>query len=176
VEAGIKKEARIFLLLGSNLGDRYRNLLSAHEMICTEAGKIINASHIYLTEAWGAKNQPDFFNQAIEIKSGLTPEKLLRVLNRIELTLGRKKNLKWEPRIIDLDILFYNEIVFEESSLQIPHPLISKRNFVLIPLMEIAADFKHPYLGKTVEELYIESKDPLEVIIQENYDRLSPTL
>jgi 2-amino-4-hydroxy-6-hydroxymethyldihydropteridine diphosphokinase len=173
---GNKKDSRIFILLGSNLGSRYNNLLAAHEMLQCKAGKILMASHIYLTEAWGNKDQPDFLNQAIEVESKLDPKELLVVLNEIELTLGRKRNVRWEPRIIDLDILFFGDLVMDRKHLRIPHPLIPKRNFVLIPLMEIAADFRHPYLCKTVEELYIESYDPLEVIIQENYDRLSPTL
>ena len=158
-----------YILLGSNLGDRSKNLLRAREKIEATVGKIVQTSHVYLTEAWGKEGQPDFCNQVLKISTHKKPLDLLKDLLAIETVLGRNRQVKWEPRIIDIDILFYNDEICQNKVLHLPHPLIPKRNFVIIPLMEICPELVHPILDKTIEELYIESDDPLEVLMIDSH-------
>ncbi len=153
----------IFLLLGSNLGDRQRNLLLAKRSIEALAGKIIMQSSIYETEAWGKTDQEAFLNQVIEIDSQYTPQVLLSLLLRIEIDLGRERKEKWGPRIIDLDILFCGDEIISTTDLTLPHPAIAERRFTLIPLVEIAPNFIHPKLKKSCRQLLEECQDLLEV-------------
>lgn len=153
----------IYLHTGSNLGDRFSYMIQACEMIERHVGKISKKSHLYETEAWGMKDQPDFINQALEVKSGLAPEEVLFNIKKIEKEIGRQENKKWHERIIDIDILFHGDLKFSSEKLKIPHPHCHERMFVLVPLMEIAGDFIHPTLDLTIEELYLDCKDPLEV-------------
>jgi 2-amino-4-hydroxy-6-hydroxymethyldihydropteridine diphosphokinase len=144
-------------------------LRRAREHIVLSAGTILESSHVYLTEAWGKVGQPDFYNQVLKISTGLNALDLLKTLLKTEKDLGRTRQVKWEPRIIDIDILFYNQEIQHNQTLQLPHPLIPKRNFVIVPLLEICPDLIHPILEKTIEELYLESDDPLEVLMIENH-------
>lgn len=153
----------IYLLVGSNLGDRYRNIQQAIHLVQDRIGTIIKASSIYESEAWGEMNQPDFYNQVVEVETGLSHEKLLRQVQGIEKTLGKNKIGKWRERLIDLDILYYRNRIVKTSQLIIPHPEIQNRNFTLMPLCEIAKDEVHPLLLKTHEQLLQESQDPLRV-------------
>lgn len=153
-----------YVLLGSNEGDRLQHLSKALELIAQQAGAIVKQSEIYVTVAWGYQDQPDFLNQVICIQTRLSPQQLLKHLLEIEQELGRTRtNTKWMQRIIDLDILFYNELVLKEESLCIPHPFIQERRFVLIPLREIAAGLMHPVLKRDIETLTAECSDTLEV-------------
>lgn len=161
----MKKLRTIYLHTGSNLGNRESYLAQARTLIEQRVGVISKASHMYETEAWGIEDQPDFLNQALEIKTELIPEELLFHVKKIEKDIGRKENKKWYERIIDIDILFYEDQSICTEQLKIPHPHCHERMFVLIPLMEIAGDFIHPKLNQTIEELYIECKDPLEVFL-----------
>ncbi len=150
---------KIYILLGSNKGDRLEYLKKSHYEITKTCGATISQSSIYVTEAWGNTKQDSFLNQVIEIGSVLTPEALLSSLLAIEARLGRKREEKWGPREIDLDILFYGHQVINLEHLKIPHPEIQNRRFTLVPLVEIATNFIHPTLGVNVEILLAQCTD-----------------
>jgi 2-amino-4-hydroxy-6-hydroxymethyldihydropteridine diphosphokinase len=154
----------IFLLLGSNVGKSYDNLRTAIQCIQTDAGVIIKQSSIYQTKAWGKIDQPDFLNQVIQIETNLSPEELLVSVLEIEKKMGRVRNEKWGPRIIDIDILFYNQVIISLPQLTIPHPEIAARRFTLSPLAELSPEFLHPLLNKTISELLSDCADPLPVV------------
>lgn len=154
---------RVFLLLGTNLGDRAVNLGQATEAIDREVGKIAKASSVFETSAWGKTDQPAFLNQAVEITTQFDVEDLLTRLLSIEERLGRRRNEHWGERIIDIDILFFGDEIYTSPRLLIPHPQLGNRRFTLIPLNEIAPDFVHPLLKKTVSELLAVCPDPLSV-------------
>lgn len=151
-------EGGIFLLLGSNLGNRLQNLSDARNKI----GGIVASSSVYMTGAWGNTTQPDFLNQAIQIETQLNPDELLSRLLMIEIEMGRVRIEKWGPRVIDIDILFYNDVIVNTKSLTLPHPEIQNRRFALAPLAEIT-DLTHPIFEKTIRQLLDECKDTLEV-------------
>ncbi len=153
----------IFLLLGTNLGDRLSNLAAARTFIQTQVGPIQKESSIYETAAWGKTDQPAFYNQAIVVDTSLSPQELINKVLSIEHELGRVREEKWGPRLIDIDILFHNDLIVNESSLKIPHIGIPDRRFVLEPLNEIAPDFFHPGLHKSVNELLRMCNDPSTV-------------
>ncbi len=156
---------RTFLLLGSNTGDREGLLDAAFLRIGLLAGKIIAASSRYETQPWGKEDQPPFLNQAIEVETPLSPQILLATLKDIERSLGRLPSGKWEPRTMDIDIIFYGNLVVEEPNLVIPHPAMAERRFVLTPLAEIAAGIMHPVLNKSVSQLLAACTDPLRVTV-----------
>ena len=153
----------VYLLLGSNLGDRREKLSEACELISNVAGEIICYSEIYETEAWGQTSQPAFLNQVIEINSELSPWQLLNTLQTIEDKLGRIRREKWAERIIDIDILYYQDLIVSDENLRIPHPEIASRKFTLVPLNDVAKDFINPVLKKSNAQLLVECKDELIV-------------
>ncbi len=155
----------IYLLSGSNIGDRMANLAGAVDLIEKEAGTVVAQSQLYETEAWGIEKQPLFLNQVIEIATDLNPHLLLHHLLDIEKKMGRERVIKWGERLIDLDILYYGNTVIEEPELKIPHPYISQRRFTLIPLCELAPLLVHPVLKKNQLELLNDCPDPLKVKI-----------
>lgn len=142
----------VFIGTGSNLGDRSKALAAAANLLEPKV-LVKKASSIYETPPWGYEEQPAFLNQVLQVKTGLNPRALLAFLKRIEKKLGRKTTFRYGPRAIDLDILFYDDLIYSTDTLQIPHPLASERAFVLVPMLEIAPDFVHPVLGKTIKEL-----------------------
>jgi len=153
-----------YLLLGGNLGDRNKNLELAIQLLNEEAGKVVSVSSIYETAAWGKEDQPDFLNQAIALTTNLSALQLLDKALEIEQKLGRIRKEKWGERLIDIDlILFGDEVINMEGKLQIPHPHMQNRRFVMQPLAEIAPDIIHPILGKTISELAENISDNLEV-------------
>lgn len=154
----------IFLLLGSNEGDRVANLAEAERRIARDAGSVAARSSLYKTAAWGVEDQPEFYNQVLEIRSAHSAEQLLDILLGIEQSMGRRRLQKWGPRIIDIDILFYGQEIRDTAGLTLPHPGIPSRRFTLVPLAEIAPGFVHPLLKKDVRTLLSECTDSLAVV------------
>jgi len=152
-----------YLLTGGNLGDRAESLKNAAAMVEKEAGRILTRSHLYETAAWGTTNQPDYLNQALLIETNLTAIELLHTILTIEKQLGRFRQEKYGARIIDIDILFFNSEILKTEQLIVPHPHLQNRRFVLVPMVEIAADYCHPVLNKTMSALLEECPDPLDV-------------
>ncbi len=150
---------QVFLLLGSNLGDRPQVLEAAREAIGEQAGSIVSQSAVYETAPWGITDQPAFLNQVIEISTTLLPEDLLRIILNIEHDLGRVRYERWGARVIDIDILYFGQTVMDSARLTLPHPRIQDRRFVLAPLAEIAPGFLHPLLQKTSSKLLEECPD-----------------
>ncbi len=136
---------QVFIGVGSNLGEPARNIDKAKELLlsCRDI-TFVKSSSLYETEPWGLSEQPRFVNAVWLIETDLSPSGLFVLLKDIESRMGRKKVVKYGPRVIDLDILFYGNIIYQDSNLTIPHPRISERSFVLFPLCEIAPDFVHP--------------------------------
>jgi 2-amino-4-hydroxy-6-hydroxymethyldihydropteridine diphosphokinase len=142
-----------YIGIGSNLGKRRENCLRAIESIERKGILVTRKSSLYETEPWGVKDQPPFLNMSIEVETDLNPLELFSVLKDIERQQGREESVRWGPRVIDLDILLYDDIVMKEERLTIPHPLLHERGFVLIPLNEIAPNVMHPLLRLNVHEL-----------------------
>lgn len=142
----------VFIALGSNLGDRQENLRTAIDSMLPEIVPL-KCSPIYETPPWGYTDQPKFLNQVVKAETNLSPDSLLIYLKGIESTIGRQETFRYGPRLIDLDLLFYNGEVIESPPLTVPHPQIAKRAFVLIPLADLAPEFVHPTLRLTVADL-----------------------
>ena len=154
---------KAYISIGSNLGERERNCRRAVEGISAFAG-VTAVSSYYETEPVGVEDQPLFINCAIEIATDLAPRELLRKLQAIENKLGRTHKIKWGPRTIDLDIIFYGNEIINDSDLKVPHPEAHKRRFVLEPIREIAPELVHPLLKLSVTELLDSLNDPHKVV------------
>ena len=142
---------RAFIGLGSNLGDREANVRQAMEQLAhTPETSVVRASSLYDTEPVGVEEQPHFLNAVAQLETQLTPHQLLWNLMLIERRLGRVRSQRWGPRTLDLDLLLYEDLVLDEEDLQIPHPELSKRSFVLVPLVELEPLLVHPVTGETV--------------------------
>jgi 2-amino-4-hydroxy-6-hydroxymethyldihydropteridine diphosphokinase len=145
--------ATVYIGIGSNLGDRRGNCLRAIELMEERGLEVKGRSRTYETEPWGVEDQPRFINMAVSVETDLSPQKLLSLLKETEKLLGRTETVRYGPRTIDLDILLYDTLVVKEGGLEIPHPLMHERDFVLAPLAEIAPEAVHPVMGKTIREL-----------------------
>ena len=152
-----------YLLLGTNLGNRSLNLSQATAMIAQTIGLVTAASGIYETEPWGVTGQPNYRNQVLATETALEPMAMLAQIHEIEKSLGRERRIRWEARLIDVDILYYNDWVVNQETLVVPHARLAERRFVLAPLVEIAPDFVHPVLKKTNRDLLEECPDLLAV-------------
>lgn len=145
------------------MGDSKQYVADAIHMIGEKIGKVEKQSSLYQTASWGKSDQPDFINQAIELRTELNPESLLKSILEIEKLLGRQRSEKWGSRTIDIDILLYEDQIIDDPDLKIPHPFLPERRFALMPLHEIAPDFIHSASGKTIEQLLLELTDELFV-------------
>ena len=154
---------RTYLLIGGNVGDRHQNLEKARQLVESQAGKVLQQSAIYETEAWGKQDQPAFLNQVLHVETALEPLPLLKTILQAELDMGRKRAEKYGPRTIDIDILLFNDLTHESGELTIPHPQMHLRRFALMPLAEIAASEIHPVFKKSIDELLLECPDKLGV-------------
>lgn len=152
----------VYLGLGSNLGNRARNLYAALRRLRSHV-RLDQISQIYETEPVGLSNQPWFLNLVCAGVTALSPEDLLRAVKRIERELGRRKGVRFGPRLIDIDILLYDDLVLSAERLELPHPRLHERGFVLVPLAELAPDLRHPVLKVSVREL-LESAASLEKV------------
>jgi 2-amino-4-hydroxy-6-hydroxymethyldihydropteridine diphosphokinase len=152
-----------YLLTGGNLGNRKENLLKVIALINEQCGPVTRSSSVYETAAWGITDQPSFLNQALEITTDLNARQLLRKILKIEKLMGRIRKEKLGPRIIDIDILLFENEIHELPFLKIPHPELQNRRFVLVPLAEINSGLVHPLLKKTIAQLLEECPDNLEV-------------
>lgn len=153
----------IYLLLGSNMGNSQQQLLMALNNISREIGAVIQQSSLYSTQAWGNTNQPDFLNQVVVVTTNFTALQTLDIILEIEIKMGRVRTIKNAPRVIDIDILFFNSDVISLVNLSVPHPEIENRRFVLIPLNELAPDLKHPVSQNSMHTLLLNCIDTLEV-------------
>lgn len=154
---------KAFLLTGSNMGDRKKHLVEAKHMIQKVCGKIIQHSSIYETAAWGKTDQPAFLNQALALETMFSADQLIKELLNIEEKMGRIRKERYSPRIIDIDILLYNNEINNQPHLKLPHPEIQNRKFALLPLSEIAPKKMHPILHKSISKLLKECPDMLDV-------------
>ena len=153
----------VFLLLGSNLGDRKGYLQKAIDLIETELGVVTQKSSIYETEAWGKTDEPNYLNQVVQVNTTLPARQVLEKVLQIETKMGRVREMKWGARIIDIDILFYGQDIITEPGLTVPHPELHNRKFTLEPLSEISPDWQHPVFKKSIFQLKSELKDNLIV-------------
>jgi len=158
----------VFLSLGGNLGNTPEIFERTYPMIENKVGPILQKSSLYQTAAWGLTDQADFLNQVLLLESSLTPNKILTEIQAIEKALGRERLVTWGPRTLDVDILFIDQEVIQESDLQVPHPHIQNRKFILIPMLEIAADWIHPISKKSIHELLNETTDTSAVSLIPN--------
>lgn len=162
------KKGYTYLLLGSNSGDRAGFIEKAITLISEKAGVVINRSPLFETEPWGFNDPVPFLNMVLVINTDFIPETLLHECLMIEETLGRRRSGDgYSSRTIDIDILFYDNLVIEKKDLVIPHPRLHLRKFTLVPLASVAPDFIHPVLHKTVTRLLAECNDPGKVVLYE---------
>ncbi|MBO5875120.1 MAG: 2-amino-4-hydroxy-6-hydroxymethyldihydropteridine diphosphokinase [Alistipes sp.] len=159
--------ARVVLITGGNVGDAERRLGEAAQLIDAEVGRVVSYSRVYRTKAWGFEAE-DFRNQVLVVESDLEPMRVLEAVNDIECRLGRDRaaeqevksatGARYASRSIDIDILFYDDLIVESERLTLPHPRIAEREFVLEPLAEVVAEWQHPISGKSVQQMYDELK------------------
>jgi 2-amino-4-hydroxy-6-hydroxymethyldihydropteridine diphosphokinase len=157
---------RIFLSLGSNRGEREILIEESVRIISERIGTVVRRSSLYETESWGFVDQIPFLNQVVEVATMMLPHDILREIERIELLMGRERLVEqgYQPRTLDVDILFYDSEVIHTDLLQIPHRHLHNRKFVLLPMQEIAPQFMHPVFGKTVTELLSSCDDSTKVV------------
>lgn len=165
--ADLRRFINVYLSLGSNVGNRRENLKQVLGEIHRRIGKVAKQSHVYETAAWGKTDQDKFLNLVVMINTSLQPRDILEKITEIERELGRTRTEKWGPRTVDVDILFYGKRVIRDKGLEIPHPEIANRAFVLVPLMELDAELEHPILKQPIDELYMNCTDDSDVVMLE---------
>ncbi|KPK79819.1 MAG: hypothetical protein AMS27_17660 [Bacteroides sp. SM23_62_1] len=150
----------VYLLIGGNKGDRIKFLEEAREIIIRQIGHIYKYSSVYETEPWGFNHENRFLNQCLIVKTLLSPHDVLKSIKEIEAHFDRMRNTDvYESRNMDIDILFFNDLILNDEDLKIPHPLLYERKFVLVPLVEVEPDLIHPVIHKTVSELLLQCSD-----------------
>ena len=154
---------KAYLLIGGNLGNREKNLTAARFMIDQQCGNISKPSSLSQTAAWGKQDQPFFLNQALEVFTPLNARQLMRRILKTEKMLGRTREEKFGPRLIDIDILLFNDEIHNYPLLKLPHPELANRRFALVPLNEIGGEIIHPVLNKTIAKMLEDCSDPLPV-------------
>jgi 2-amino-4-hydroxy-6-hydroxymethyldihydropteridine diphosphokinase len=154
-----------YLSLGGNLGNTIEIFENSLKILAKKVGKITKLSAFYQTSAWGPVVQDDFINQVIELETMLSARELLAILLEVELEMGRKRKERWGPRSLDLDILFFGNEIISEENLEVPHPRLAERKFVLIPLSEIAPSYVHPVFQKTIQQLLLECQDDADCLL-----------
>ena len=152
---------KAILLIGGNLGDRTGQLREAVAQIDKQVGRVEKISSLYETAAWGVEEQPDYLNQALLVATEMDARTLLHTVLAIEHEIGRVRRQKWGARVIDIDIIFFNDAIINEPDLKIPHPQMQFRQFVLVPLMEILPEWQHPVLHQSVSTLLDNCTDQL---------------
>jgi len=163
---------KVFFGLGTNMGKRAENLSKAVHSIETEIGSVLKTSSVFETEPWGFHSDEQFLNMVVKVKTELSPAELLTRILSIEASLGRKRGKKhYVSRVIDIDILLYDDQIIDEKNLKIPHPLLHERRFVLEPLCELELDLIHPVLGKTLKDLLEICQDTSKVQKAGSHDR-----
>lgn len=160
-----KRYINVYLSIGSNMGDRVEKVRTAAALIHKKIGKIARKSKLYETQAWGKTDQDAFINQVIMINTMYDPRDLLEEISLIEKEMGRERKEKWGPRVIDIDILFYGKRIVRDKGLEIPHPELQNRMFILAPLIEIAPDLEHPVLKQPIDLLFMECRDLSDVVM-----------
>ena len=156
---------KAYLLTGGNLGDREQYLATARSLINELCGTIVTASSLYETAAWGKTDQPSFLNQALELDTALNAKQLIRRILKVEKMMGRTRDEKYGPRLIDIDMLLFNNEKHNYGFLKIPHPEMHKRAFVLVPMMELDPEFEHPTLHTAMDMLYMDCDDQSDVVM-----------
>ena len=158
--------AKVYFLIGGNIGDREQVLHSTIKAIDKKIGHVLNVSSIYETEPWGFVHEQSFLNQVVLVETNLLPEDVLNQAQEIEKSLGRiRKKNRYSERTIDIDILFYDDLIIETDRLEVPHPRMGERMFALAPLAEIAGELLHPIFGKTIQEIKDNCTDTSEVTV-----------
>lgn len=155
----------LYLLLGANLDDRIKSFISATDLIANRIGPVVRASSLYETAPWGVLDQPAFLNQILEVETSLDPQAVLTLVLNIEKELGRVRHERWAARLIDIDILYYDDQVIAMEGLTIPHPRLHERRFTLAPLAEVAPEFVHPILKRNNLQLLADCTDDGEVTV-----------
>lgn len=145
------------------MGNSRQQLTAAIKNIRREIGKVTRQSKLYVTAAWGNTKQPDFLNQVIVVETEMTAPETITAILAIEKKMGRVRTVKNAPRIIDIDILFFNKEIIQQKNLTVPHPEIQNRRFVLVPLNELSPGLKHPVFGTTMHQLFLHCSDTLNV-------------
>ncbi len=158
-------EHDVYLALGTNLGNRILNFRAALSLLSSDC-EWVAVSRVFETPPWGFADQPPFLNMVVQARTRLGPESLLGKLKQVEVQVGRERTFRWGPRVIDLDILFYDDLVLDLPGLTIPHKRLHERAFVLVPLADIAPALVHPALGKTVSEL-LASVDTSGIVVND---------
>lgn len=155
---------KLVLILGGNLGDREKLILEAKLRLQQFVGEIVQESKIYETQAWGGQSNGNYLNQVVVLISELEPLQVLEKIQAIELELGRERQIKWGDRTMDIDILYFGNQIIKSALLTVPHPYISKRKFVLVPLMDVLPEFIHPIHQRSHHDLLERLNDDLDVL------------